>query len=84
VGDRLRLDGTIAADIAMSGFYVNFDVGYSRSVLPAIVLFFHENIHLVHGIGRAILFDVIGEWLSQTNEGNSAFVKDVVAHVIRR
>jgi len=45
------------------------------------MLFFHEDVHLIHGIGRAIFLDVVGEGLSQSNEGNAALVKDIVAHV---
>jgi hypothetical protein len=45
------------------------------------MLLFHEDIHLIHGIGRAVFFDVVGERLSKSNEGNAAFMKDGVTHI---
>jgi hypothetical protein len=44
------------------------------------MLFFHQNVHLVHGVGGAIFFDVVGERLSQSDEGYAALVKDGIAH----
>jgi len=45
------------------------------------MLLFHENVHFIHGIGWAIFFDIIGEWLSKPNEGDAALMKDGVAHI---
>ena len=67
----------------MARFDVDLDVRDSRSILAPVVLFFHEDVHPVHGIHGAVFFDVVGERLSQADQGNPAFVKNLVAHCIR-
>src|SRR5258708_37845241 len=81
MSNRLGFDRTIATKESESWLLIDFYVGNTRAILPPIVLLLHEDVQLVHGISRPIFIDVIGEGLSQTNEGNSAFVKDVVAHI---
>jgi hypothetical protein len=76
----LGLDGAIATKEPEAWLLINFDVGDSGPVLPSIVLLFHQNIHLVHGVGGAIFFDVVGKWLAKSNEGYAAFVKDRFTH----
>ncbi len=55
----LRFDGSVAAYVPVAGISVDLDVGNTGAVLAAIVLFLHQYVHLVHGIRRAILIDVI-------------------------
>src|SRR5260370_40026813 len=82
MSNRLGFDRTIAAKESESWFLIDFYVGNTRAILPPIVLFLHEDVHLVHAIGGPIFFDVIVEGLSQTNEGNAALEKDVIAHIL--
>ena len=63
---------------------INFDVCNSSTILPPIVLFFHQDVHLIYGVHGAILFDVVGKWLSQADHCNSAFMKNLVAHQLVR
>ena len=70
-------------NLELTGFDVDLDIGNSCSVLPAVVLLFHEDVHPVHVIHGTVFFDVVGERLSQADQGNPAFVKNLVAHCIR-
>src|SRR6478736_1578639 len=65
VGNGLGFYGTITTDIPKPWLLINLDIGNSSSILTTIVLLFHEDVHLVHGVSCAIFFDVIGERLSQ-------------------
>lgn len=64
----------------MPRFMIYFNVGDTCAILPPVVLFFHQDIHLVDGIHGAILIDVVGKGFAQSNEGNAALVKDGIAH----
>ena len=45
VADMLRSsDGTLAADVAVAGFGVEFDGSDACAVLPAIALFLHQKV----------------------------------------
>jgi hypothetical protein len=70
----------VAAEEAVSGFLIYFNVSDAGTILPTIVLFFHQNVHLINGERGAIFIDVIGKWFAQANEGNAAFMKDGITH----
>jgi hypothetical protein len=64
VGDGLGFDRTVAANVSMARINVNLDVCDSSAILTAIVLFFHQDVHLVHGVHGPIFFDVVRKWFS--------------------
>src|SRR5688572_5858142 len=78
--DRLGFYGSVSADISSSGFDVNFYVCNSCSILAAIMLFLHQDIHLIYGVHWAILFDVIRERFSKSDHRDPALVKNLVSH----
>src|SRR5688572_27095236 len=55
VGDGLAFDGTITANVTVSGFDVDLDVCDAGAVLTPVMLFLHQDVHLIHGVGRTIL-----------------------------
>ena len=64
----------------MTGFHVDLDVGDAGAILATIVLFLHEDVHLIHGVHRSILLNVIRKWFSQADHRNTAFMKYFVTH----
>jgi hypothetical protein len=71
----------LSADVAGSWLLIQFDGGYTRTVLSAVVLLLHQQIEFVHTIkGRAVFFLVIREWFKETNKGDAALVFYLVAH----
>ncbi len=80
VGYGLRLHGTIPADEAKPRLLIYFYVGYTCPILPPVVLLLHQDIHLVHRIRRAVLFNIIREGFAQAHQGNSAFMKESIGH----
>src|SRR5688500_8565354 len=67
VGYWLGFNRTVSANVSVSGVNVNFYVCNSGAVLTAIVLFLHKDVHLIDGIHWTVLFDVIGERLSEAD-----------------
>src|SRR5690606_6038368 len=59
VGYWLGFYRAISADVSVAWFNVDFDVGNTCAVLAPVMLFFHEDVHPVHGIGWAVLFNII-------------------------
>src|SRR5690606_609869 len=55
VRNRLRFYGAVAADVAVTGFEVEFDVCNTCSILTPVVLLLHQDVHLVHRESRAVL-----------------------------
>ena len=54
--------------------------GNSGAILATVVLFFHQDVHLIYGVHRPIFFNIIRKGLSQSDECYSAFMKNLVAH----
>ena len=81
VGDGLMIVTADAVQEGMTGFDVEFDCGDPRAVLSPVVLFFHQQIQLVQAPKNgAVLLQVIGERLTQTDECQAAFMFYFIAH----
>ena len=64
----------------VAGFYIQFNRRYSRTVLAAIVLFFHQQVKLIQAIQcRTIFLEIIGERFAKSDECQSAFMFDLIA-----
>ena len=80
------LDGSVgvrtyAIDVNVSGTGIKLDVGQTGAVLTSIVLFLHENLHLVEAVERgAVSASIIVQRFEQPDEGHSTFVFDRFAH----
>ena len=77
-GVAVRTD-TVDVDVAVFG--IELDVGQPGTVLSPVVLFFHQQVHLVEPVEvRAVFLPVVVDRLEQPDEGNAAFVFYGIAH----
>ena len=75
VFDRSVAIRTDAVDVDIAVFGIELDVGQPGSVLPPVVLFFHQQVHLVESVkSRAVFLPVVIDRLEQPDQGNAAFV----------
>jgi hypothetical protein len=76
------VDGAQTADVPLSGRHIELDVRQTRSVLPTVVLFLHQEIHLVYAVeSRSVFVDVKLEGLFEAKHGNAALVLKEITHV---
>src|SRR5688500_18891356 len=80
VRDWLGLNRSGTADLTVTRLYIDFYVCNPCPILTPVVLLLHEDVHPVHGIRRAVFFDIIRKGLSEAVKGYSAFMKNLVAH----
>ena len=74
-------DGTRSAEVAVSRWNRQLHVGEAHAILPAVPLFFHQEVHLVQAIkGRPIMVDVILKWLFEPEKGYATLVLEKVTH----
>ena len=79
--DGASIHGSHARDVTLSGVDVEFDVGQTGAVLPAVVLLFHQQVHFVQPVeGRAVLVDVVLKGLLEAQHRNAALMLERVAH----
>ena len=80
------LDGSIvhapyARNVPVTWLDSQFDVGQPGPILAAVVLLFHQQVHFVEAIEcRAVLIDVVLQWLFKSKQRYAAFVLEEVAH----
>ena len=55
-GEAVGLCVSFAVDVVLTGFYADFHRADARAVLPAVVLFFHEQKQLVESVNRVVVF----------------------------
>ena len=56
----ILFDGARSGNVTLSRIHVELNVRYPRTILTTIVLFFHEQVHLIDAIQRsAVLFEVV-------------------------
>lgn len=81
----LWLGAAIAADIFFSWCLVELNCREPSTVLAAVVLLLHQQVHLVEAVeAGSVLFSVILKILLQANQGNATLVLDRVTHRFRR
>ena len=79
--ERVGLNTALAKDVGFTGWDIQFQSAYSRAILSAVVLFFHEEKQLIETPQRGFVFLlIIRERLFQANEGNTALMSDGIAH----
>jgi hypothetical protein len=65
VGNRLMITAPDAMEKGVTGLYIQFDRRYSSSVLPTVVLFFHQQVQLIQAVqDSAVLLEIIRERLA--------------------
>ena len=75
LSDGARAGGTLAKHVLLAGRGAELYAGEPRTVLPAVVLFLHQEVELVEGIHPcAVLTVVIFERLEQSDHCHAAFV----------
>ena len=74
-GDRSGAFGPFPEHVFLSRPDVEFEAGYSGAFLAAVVLFLHQEIHLVESpSGVAIFLFIVRGRLEEAYQSNSAFV----------
>lgn len=81
VGYRLILAASKPGKKGVTRLNIQLYGGDTRTVLTAVVLFFHQQVHLIESphYGTVLLL-VIGKRLSEPDKSQSALVFDSVAH----
>ena len=73
--DWLRIIGPDPTYVSLPGSYIHLNAGKTRSVLTAVVLLLHHQIHLIDSVeGCPVFLLVILKRFSESDQGNSAFV----------
>jgi hypothetical protein len=78
-----RLGGIAAEPMHewIAGLRIQFDCGDAGTILPPVVLFFHEQVQLVKAVEyTAFLLHVVGEGFPEANECEAAFMLDGITH----
>ena len=82
--NRSAVHGAQAADVALAGRHVQLDVRQPGAILSPVVLFLHEEIHLVHAVkSRTVFVDVELEGLFETEHCDAALVLEEITHILR-
>jgi hypothetical protein len=64
-------------DIWFPSLHIQFYVGYAGSVLTAVMLLFHQQIHLLGAPGWILVsVNIVLEWLFEADQCDAAFVFD--------
>ena len=79
--DGARVHRAHSGDVALAGIHVQLDVGQPRAVLAAVVLLFHQQVHLVEAVKRrAVLVNVVLQRLFESEHGDATLVLKEIAH----
>jgi len=79
--DRVVLARSHPVQEFLAGRHVELDGGEARAVLSAVVLLLHEQVHAPQPPrGIAVPIAVVRQRLTETHQGEPAFVADEVAH----
>ena len=80
--DRLLMCTAKTVDEVCAGYGVELDDCYTCSILASIVLFLHEEVQFIEGVGwRAVFFYVEIKWLQEPDEGDTALVFYSITHL---
>ena len=79
--DGLLRRGPGPAEVAVAGRNVELDIGQTYSVLTAVALLLHQEVHLVQAVeGRPVGVDVVLERLLEPEQRDAALVLEKVTH----
>jgi hypothetical protein len=78
---RVRVIAADATDVLLAWFNINLDIGQTRSILSAVVLLLHQQIHFVEAVKCCSVFlGVMLKRLLQSKECDTALVLDGITH----
>ena len=75
LGDGILPLGFLAEHVFLTSRGIEVDASHAGSLLPAVVLFLHEEVELVQAVApRAVLLLVIVKWLEEANHRHATFM----------
>ena len=81
MGQRVALDAASAIDVLLTKGHIELTRANSNAVLSTVALLLHEEEKLIQAPEWcAVLFDVVANRLSKSNDGDAAFVVERITH----
>ena len=79
--DGARIDGPHTGDVTLARIDVELDVRQPGTVLASVVLFLHQQVHLVEPVKRgAVLLHIVLQRLFEAQHGDATLVLKEIAH----